>query len=73
MTTRSTVKSNPAEPPGTIATPGCVANLLRLPVGRVHELLKAGAVRSARIKGETYVCLEDVEQQAALHVSGGPP
>ena len=71
MMTRSTLKSNPAEPPGTLATPGCVANLLRLPVARVHDLIKTGAVRVDRIKGNTHVCLEDVEGRVALAASGG--
>ena len=51
---------------GTLATPGVVANLLGVELATVLEGVRAGRVRTERIRGTIYVCLEDVEASAGL-------
>ena len=58
----------PTQPPGPLATLRAASDLTGSPRERLESLIRSGALRTERIKGETFVDIDEAER-----VAGGEP
>ena len=49
---------------GTLATIRATSNLTGIPLTCLEDLIRSGALRSERIKGETFVDIDEAERVA---------